>query len=119
MNDITDYTINGLESLKGTKPEASEVHNLIFNTDYFIIGREKAKLWIDKFGAFEVISEIYDYESFNFGEVYTDFKDPEKVANMYAYIKGEDVLYNSKTYDKLYDKILEDEDLQAIINELN
>jgi hypothetical protein len=38
---------------------------------------------------------------------------------MFAFIKGEEVLYESKTYDKLYDKKLDDMDLQKIINELN
>ena len=118
IEEIRDYAIEGLEHLKGTNPEGSDIHHEIFNTDYYIIGTYKAKEWINKFGTFDVIGEIVDYETVHFGEVYTDCADPEKVANMFAYIKGEDVLYSSKTYDKLYDRKLDDEDLQDIINEI-
>ena len=30
----------------------------------------------------------------NFGEVYTDLSSSEKVVNMYAYIIGEEILYD-------------------------
>ena len=32
---------------------------------------------------------LKEYENDNFGEVNTDFSDPEKVVNMYVYIIGE------------------------------
>ena len=35
-----------------------------------------------------------DYEMDNFGEVYTDLSDSEKVVIMYVYILGEDIVYN-------------------------
>ena len=119
IEEIKDYAIDGLENLKGTNPECADIHNEIFNMDYYIIGTAKAKEWINKFGTFNVIGEIVDYETVHFGEVYTDCADPEKVANMFAFIKGEEILYESKNYDKLYDKQLNDGDLQQIINELN
>ena len=30
----------------------------------------------------------------NFGEVYTDFSEPEKIVNMYTYIIGEEIVYD-------------------------
>ena len=108
-----------LEHLKGTNPEGSDIHHEIFNTDYYIIGTYKAKEWINKFGTFDVIGEIVDYETVHFGEVHTDCADPEKVANMFAYIKGQEILDGSEAFHKLYHKKLDDEDLQQIINELN
>jgi hypothetical protein len=42
--------------------------------------------------AFDVINFIKDYEQDNFGEVYTDLSEPEKVVNMYAYIIGEEII---------------------------
>jgi hypothetical protein len=119
MEELRDYTINGIENLKGTNPECADLHNEIFNTDYYMIGTRQAKRWVEKIGAFKVIGEIVDYETFNFGEVHTDCSDPEKVANMYAYIKGEDILYESKTYNELYNTKLDDDDLQQIINDLS
>ena len=68
-----------------------ELHHHIFNTDYFIIGTYKAKQWLGD-QVFNVIDIIKQYEQDNFGEVNTDFSDPEKVVNMYAYIVGEDIV---------------------------
>jgi len=120
IEEIKDYTIEGLEILKGTNPEASDVHHEIFNTDYFIIGYGRAEEWLDKnVGSWEAIREIQEYEKFAFGEVYTDLSNSEKVCNMYAYIKGEEILNESKTLSRLWNRKLDDEDLQDIINELN
>jgi|TARA_R100000084_G_C4647763_1_gene147786 hypothetical protein len=117
--ELINYTIDMLEYLKGTNPEASDLHHEIFNTDYYIFGTAHAKEWVEKIGTFKVISEIYDYENDNFGEVTTDFTDPEKVANMYAYIKGKEILNQSETLHELWDEKLDDDDLQDIINDLN
>ena len=38
---------------------------------------------------------------------------------MYVYIQGEEILNESKTLSRLWDRKLDDEDLQDIINELN
>jgi len=120
IEEIKDYTIEGLEILKGTNPKASDVHHEIFNTDYFIIGYGRAEEWLDKnVGSWEAIREIQEYEKFAFGEVYTDLSNSEKVCNMYAYIKGEEILNESKTLSRLWNRKLDDEDLQDIINELN
>jgi hypothetical protein len=119
MEELRDYTIDGLENLKGTNPEWEDIHQQIFNTQEYIIGTDKARKWVEKLGAFGVIGEIVDYETLHYSEVHTDCSSPEKVASMYAYIKGEEILYESKTYDRLYDKQLDDNDLQQIINELS
>tara|TARA_R110000824_G_scaffold295738_7_gene484053 strand:- start:203 stop:562 length:360 start_codon:yes stop_codon:yes gene_type:complete len=119
MTELIDYTIDGLENLKGTNPEGADIHHEIFNTDYYIIGTYEAKKWIEKIGTFDVIGEIVDYETLHFGEVTTDTTNPEKVANMYAYIKGEEILSDSKILQGLWDEQLNDGDLQGIINELN
>ena len=42
--------------------------------------------------AFGVINFIKDYEQDNFGKIYTDFSEPEKVVNMYVYILGEEIV---------------------------
>ena len=74
-----DYLINN---------DNREVHHNAFNTDYYIIGTHKAIEWLGN-QAFNVINFIKEYEIDNFGEVYTDFSDPEKIVNMYTYIIGE------------------------------
>ena len=69
-----------------------DLHHHAFNMDYYIIGTYKAKQWLGDH-AFDVIAIIKDYEMDNFGELYTDLSNPEKVVNMYAYIVGELVVY--------------------------
>ena len=68
-----------------------DLHHHCFNTDYYIIGTYQAKEWLGAY-AFDVIDFIKQYEHDNFGEVHTDFADPEKVVNMYAYIIGEEIV---------------------------
>ena len=68
-----------------------DLHYHAFNTDYYIIGTYRAKKWLCG-AVFEVIEHIREYEDFHFGEVSTDFSDPEKIVNMYAYIIGEEIV---------------------------
>ena len=75
----------------------NELHHEIFNTDYYIIGTYKAKEWLGN-KAFDIIGFIKDYENDNFGEVYTDLSDAEKVVNMYVYIIGQELI-NNKYYN--------------------
>jgi len=68
-----------------------DLHNEIFNMDYYIVGYYQAAQWLGT-DAFEAIGMIQDYEKFNFGEVHTDLGSSENVANMLAYILGEEVI---------------------------
>ena len=83
------------------KDNIEDIHHYAFNEDYYIIGTFNAKQWLGNM-AFDVIGIIRDYEKDNFGELYTDISNPEKVVNMYAYIVGEQVVYewkNANGYD--------------------
>ena len=70
-----------------------DLHDAVFNTDYYIIGRARAKEALEEYGVFDAIEKVQTYERDNFGEVYTDLSDPEKLVNMLYYIIGEEVLY--------------------------
>lgn len=70
-----------------------DLHNEVFNTDYYIIGTGRAKKALEEYGVFDAIERVQSYEKDNFGEVYTDLSDPEKLINMLYYIIGEEVLY--------------------------
>lgn len=65
-----------------------DLHHEAFNTDWYINGRGKAIKWLGE-DVFYIIESIKCYEKDNFGEVTTDFSDPEKIVNMYTYIIGE------------------------------
>ena len=68
-----------------------DLHGYAFNNDYYIIGTHKATQWLGD-EVFNCINIIKQYEQRNFGEVTTDFSNPELVVNMYAYIVGEQVV---------------------------
>ena len=115
--DIIDYMLGNLEAM----PEcahASDLHQYLCNEDYFIIGAFRARQWIGD-EAFSMIDTIKEYEQFNFGEVTTDFSDPEKVANMYFYVKGEEILQHANTLQGKWDAALNRQDLQAIAEEID
>ena len=59
---------------------------------YYIIGRYQAKQALKQYDVFDAIGKVQAYERENFGEVYTDLSDPEKLVNMLYYIIGEEVL---------------------------
>ena len=97
--EITKYALDRIQELKDYDVEAynqlvedNELHNEIFNTDYYIIGTFEATEWLDN-QVFQVIDYIKEYEESNFGEVTTDLSNPEKLVNMYVYILGEEILY--------------------------
>ena len=70
-----------------------DIHHHAFNTDYFIIGYYQAEQWMGSASnAFDIVAMIQDYEKSNFGDVFTDLADSEKVVNMYAYIVGEEIV---------------------------
>ena len=69
-----------------------DLHNEIFNTDYFCCYTSNCKKYLEQYGVFEAIEKVKDYEQFNFGEVTTDFSQPERVVNMYVYIVGEQIV---------------------------
>ena len=70
-----------------------DLHNEVFNTDYYIIGTYQAKEALKEYDVFEAIEKVQTYEKDNFGEVNTDLSDPKKLINMLYYIIGEEVLF--------------------------
>ena len=82
ISDLTDKEI---------RENIDDLHHDIFNTDYYIIGTYEAKQWLGS-QVFNIIEIIKEYEQFNFGEIHTDFSDPEKIVNMYVYIVGEEIV---------------------------
>ena len=69
-----------------------DLHNEVFNTNYYIIGIAEAKKALNEYDVFEAIDLVQEYERVNFGEVLTDLSDPEKLINMVYYIIGEEAI---------------------------
>lgn len=97
----------------------NELHQEVFNTDYFIIGRYDAEQWlINNGGIFNAIETIKEYEQDNFGLVSTDLSEPEKVCNMYVYILGEEIINELETIRNNWDEDFTPELLEELKNEL-
>lgn len=90
--DIRQHIFDSINDYEGSRAE--ELHQNLFNTDYWIIGAWKAQQWIGEH-VFDVMEAIREYEQSNFGEVSTKLHEPEHVANMWAYILGEKAIYEA------------------------
>ena len=88
IEDILEY----LENTDGVY--GCDLHSEVFNTDYYIIGTDKAKEALETYGLFDALNKVQTYEAYEFGEVTTDLSNPEKLANMLYYIESEEYLYS-------------------------
>lgn len=111
IDAINDNRLNG-------KP-VEELHQEVFNTDYFIIGHYQAEQWLIKNGGvFYAVEQIKEYEQSNFGQVSTDLSQAEKVCNMYVYILGEEIINELKTIRNNWDSVFTPELLEELKTEL-
>lgn len=99
-----------------------DLHNEVFNTDYYIIGTYRAKEALREYDVFDAIELVQNYEKEQFGEVYTDLSDPEKLINMVYYVIGEEVI--GKMYEEIeafednWNELSDDETNAAIVEEM-
>ena len=112
-----------IETLKdGYTGYYSDLHHEVFNTDYYIIGTYQAKEALKEYDVWEAIEKVQTYEKDNFGEIYTDLSNPEKLVNMLYYIIGEEVLYEMmdgvKVWDENWNNKADEETNVAILAEL-
>ena len=96
--EALDAIIDVLES--GYNGYYCDLHDEVFNTDYYIIGTAQSEETLAEFGVFKAIDRVQTFERDNFGVTYTDVSNPEKLVNMLFYIIGEEVLYG-RHYDVL------------------
>ena len=118
VNELKQHAI---DYIKDNEPSCygCDLHNEIFNSDYYIIGRYQAEQWLVKhIGVFNAIGEIKEYEESNFGEVNTDLSESEKVVNMLVYIAGEEILSNIEALSDNWDNRLDEEACKLIIEDL-
>ena len=121
--DVKDYIIQQLYDDIGLNQDINDLHHYLLNQDYFIIGSYRAEQWLkkDDSSIFEAIETIKEYEQSNFGEVSTDLSSSENVANMLAYILGEEILYNNDTYNlftKFHNQYLDEDKRDLLIHSL-
>ncbi|MCH2562984.1 MAG: hypothetical protein MK084_08845 [Prochlorococcus sp. ALOHA_A2.0_50] len=121
--DVKNYIIQQLNDDVGLDQHISDLHHFLLNEDYFIIGYWKAEQWLkkDDGSIFEAIETIKEYEESNFGQVSTDLSSSESVANMLAYILGEEILFNNDTYNlfsRFHNEYLNEDKRDLLISSL-
>ena len=121
--DVKNYIIQQLNDDVGLDQHISDLHHFLLNEDYFIIGYWKAEQWLkkDDGSIFEAIETIKEYEESNFGQVSTDLSSSESVANMLAYILGEEILFNNDTYNlfnRFHNEYLDEDKRDLLISSL-
>lgn len=99
-----------------------DLHHEVFNTSYYIVGTHKAREALFDYDVFKAIEKVQTYEKENFGELYTDLSDPEKLINMLFYIIGDEVLWemldNSETLRENWGNQADEETNAKILEEL-
>ena len=126
LSTIADELENGSNSLEDIQMNTT-------NNDLWIIGTYKASQALEEFseedqlytstnlnGVFGAIEYVKNYETEQFGMVNTDLTDPEKVANMVAYINIEYVLNDSSNeFDIDIEEELTDQQADSIVDYIN
>ena len=113
---VLDHALSNLEDLCGLDNDGADLHHHLFNEDYFIIGHYQAQQFLGD-QAFRAIEYVQDYEKDNLGEVLIEITD-EKIANMFAYIAGEEILSRSNHLQRCWDKPLNENSLKIIAMEI-
>ena len=119
-NQAREEIIEALED--GYSGYYCDLHNEVFNTDYYIIGTYKAEKALEEYGVFEAIRTVQEYEQSNFGESYTELSNPEKLVNMLYYIIGEEVLsemmHDVEVWNENWNNVADEETNDLILAEL-
>lgn len=98
-----------------------DLHNEVFNTDYYIIGTYEAKEALKEYDVFEAIELVQEFEEFHFGEVNTDLSNPEKLINMVYYIVGDEIICEMNDIEEFSDNwndLSDDETNAAIVEKM-
>jgi hypothetical protein len=113
--NILEHILENVDNYEGTY--VSDLHNELFNTDYWVIGYYNAEKEILKHcSAFRAIEIIKQYEELHFGECNTSLSNEEAVCNMLTYILGEQALNRLDIVNNCWDKKV-DESFIALIKE--
>lgn len=118
-NEMKEEAVEAIiEALDGYSGYYCDLHNEVFNTDYYIIGNYEAKEALREFDVFEAIELVQNYEKEQFGEVYTDLSNPEKLINMVYYIIGDEIIsemYEIEEFEENWNELADDEMNEIIV----
>ena len=118
--EAIEWYINSLDEYGGYY---EDLHDNVFNNDYYIIGTHRAEKALEQYGVFKAINTIVEDEEMMFGETQTDFTNPEQVANKLWYIIGLEAIHDfdiriREFYYEIYDLLADDENNAKFIDVL-
>ena len=95
-----------------------DLHNRVFNEDYYIIGIQDAKEALREYDVFDAVELVQDYEKEQFGRVESELSDPEHLINMVWYIIGDEIIcemYNIKAFEDNWNEEATEENNAIIV----
>jgi hypothetical protein len=120
LKGIIEHAIDGMHEIQIDQCK-SDLHHKLFNEDYFIVGYHAASEWLKDhdIGEFEAVQYVMEKEEEIFGEVNLKCEDvnSEKIVNLFAYFKGQELIYDLESYQSS-DESMTQENIDDIINEL-
>jgi hypothetical protein len=96
--ELLSYSIERLEEILNYDEDfdLDELHHVLFNEDYYIIGYYNASQWLKRhdYDAFEAIAEVIEFEESVFGatSLTTEDINSERIVNLLAYYLGGELL---------------------------
>ena len=110
-NELKNYLLDCINDGTLTNENKDEWHYYAFNQSYYIMYEAGANYWLQKhkISVFEAIGLVREYEENNFGKFNSEIS-AEQIANMLAYIYGEEIIYSydAETVEELESQIKND-----------
>jgi hypothetical protein len=95
-----------------------DLHNKVFNEDWYIIDTARAKDALREYDVFEAIELVQNYEEDNFDEVNTNLSNPKELISMVWYIVGDEVineLFSIAEFDENWNDLANEETNEIIL----
>ena len=94
--ELSEHIVDMINDGILTEDNREDWHHLAFNEDCYVFGYYQSSEWLKKheIGELEGAAICVQYEKNFFGESNGIYDNTEKVANMLAYIYGEQLLFD-------------------------
>ena len=102
--ELKAHIEDGIKEIDFSEFDDNDLHQELFNTDYYIIGYYQAEQWLKEhnISVFQGIEFVQDYERENFGDdAVQTYDNAEKLVNMIVYIIGEELIHQEEYHKEL------------------
>ena len=95
-----------------------DLHDAVFNSEYYADNKEEALEMLEEYGVFNAIKRIQDFQKTNYGECFTDFSIPQEIANFLYYLLGYEFMTENQNFSEIIDEYWNDEATDEVNNML-